>query len=411
MKAGYIFYALLVVFIVSSCHGARLSTKNFVAINDLAELNGKYINKENYLSNVFNITNREIDMDVINLEFSGKDSLIISYIDTIGYKKLALKGKRKENFFQVYFQNLRFYLFPVFVMNQIDRIRIGKDKDGNLLIYKWDEHYGMIFPMAGGTTDDEYQVSFGRYDKNVEEGLYAVKINDKWGYADKEDQIVISPVYEYAHPFKNGLAKVGRNKRWGYIDSLQNEVIPVIYEVIMKPEDDVMRVRKDGKWGIIDFQNNELAAPQYDLIKAFYSNHNDSLKVSLAEVHRNGKIGYVNKQGRKVIPVEYDEIEWGWYGIGTGHYRSKSGDKYGFVSRNGVLCKPIFDKAGRELGYNGFSPKNRDLVKEIGTYTEVIYKGERYLFTEKGKLYKYKKLGFFKENRLVVELDSGFYPE
>lgn len=113
--------------------------------------------------------------------------------------------------------------------------------------------------------------------------------------------------------------------------------------------------------------------------------------------------------------MEYDKIEfysYSYFSIGKPvFYRSRSGDKYGYISGNGVLCKPIFDKAGKYLGYNGFSPKNKSLADEIGRYSEVMYKGEPYLFTEKGLLYKYKKLGFFKENRLVVDFDSGFYIE
>jgi len=413
MKITYLYYVLLILLLLSSCHGKRLTTKNFVAIDNFSDLNGRYINEENSLNYIFNIYNDRQDIDVLNLDFKSKDSLIISYIDTVGYKRIGLKGKQKKNFFEIYFSNTRFYLFPVLVINNIDRVRIGKDKENKLLIYKWQENYGMIMPLgAGGSTSNEYQESFSRYDRNVKERLYAVEIGGKWGYADEKDSVAIFPTYDYAKPFKNGIAKVARNKHWGYINTKNEEVIPLIYDVIMPSEDGVMRVCKNGKWGLIDSLNNEIAAAKYDRLLTFGNGkYIDSLFVNLAEAHKDDKIGFINKQGIEIIPVEYDEIKhYSTYGRGSSKYfRTRLGDKYGYISASGVLCKPVFDKAGKHISYNGFSPKNRMLVEEIGRYTEVIYQGEPYLFTENGILYKYKKLGFFKENRLVVDFESGFH--
>ncbi|MDR2954174.1 MAG: WG repeat-containing protein [Prevotella sp.] len=409
MKIIYAY--ILILFFLPSCHGKRLATENFMPIDDFSQLNGRYFDEEAYWERIFNIYDNEMDIDIVDVEFRGKDSLIISYTDTGGCKKIHIKGKTKKNFFEIYLTNIRIYLPPILVINNIDRLRIGKDKEEKLLIYKWDEHYGIIIPLgAGGSINNEYQRSFSHYNKNVKEGLYAIQIGRKWGYANREDSIVIAPIYDYAFPFKDGIAKVARDKRWGYIDKKNKEIIPLIYDTIMKPERDIIRVCKDGKWGLIDSLNREVATFKYDRLFVFgRGGYYDSLFLDLAEVHIDNKVGFINKQGKETIPAKYDKIEFDPYGSGKiKFYRSQLGDKYGYVSGNGILCNPIFNKAGKQLGYNGFSPKNKTLADEIGRYSEVIYNGKPYLFTEKGILYKYKKLGFFKENRLVVDFDSGF---
>lgn len=47
----------------------------------------------------------------------------------------------------------------------------------------------------------------------------AVKIDGKWGFTDKDGNLVIEPQYEDAASFCNGYAAVKLNGKWGYIDS------------------------------------------------------------------------------------------------------------------------------------------------------------------------------------------------
>lgn len=47
----------------------------------------------------------------------------------------------------------------------------------------------------------------------------AVKKNGRWGYIDKEGNMVIQPVFEDARSFANGLAAVKTDGKWGFIDA------------------------------------------------------------------------------------------------------------------------------------------------------------------------------------------------
>ncbi|MDH6355045.1 hypothetical protein M2132_001382 [Dysgonomonas sp. PH5-45] len=411
MKKIHYFYFLLIILVLFSCHGKRLSTEHFMAIEKFSELDGKYINEDMRLSRMFNLYWHNNEIDVMDLRFVTNDSLIISYVDTMGYKTLALKGKRKENFFEYHFQNTKIYLPPIIMTSQIDRLRIGKDKDSKLMIYHWDEHQGMVFPLgAAGFKNDEYAYSFARYDKTTAEGLRIVQVNDKWGYVNDEDSIIIEPIYDYAQPFKNGIAKVARNNCWGLIDTANNIVTPLVYDFILKSEcDGLRRVRRDGKWGLLNAQNELIVAPQYDQMKPFGQTFKDSLFSDLAQVYKDNKVGFINCFGEEVIPAVYDTIELPFGNDTNDTYRTCLNGKYGYVSGKGVLCNPVLDKAPKRLSYSGYSSKNKELATIIGRYAEVVYKGEPYIFAETGVLFKYKKFGLFKDYRLDVDFQSKIY--
>lgn len=58
----------------------------------------------------------------------------------------------------------------------------------------------------------------------------AVKVNGKWGFVDKDGNMVIEPQYEDARSFSNGLAAVMLNDLWGFIDSSGKVVIAPQFE-------------------------------------------------------------------------------------------------------------------------------------------------------------------------------------
>lgn len=88
------------------------------------------------------------------------------------------------------------------------------------------------------------------------EGLCSVELDEKCGYIDENNNIVIDLKYELAMSFYEGLAVVSLNGKVGFIDHKGNEVIPFIYEAATHFEDGEAKVKKDGKWGTIDKENN-----------------------------------------------------------------------------------------------------------------------------------------------------------
>lgn len=78
-----------------------------------------------------------------------------------------------------------------------------------------------------------------------------MKMNGKWGYADKFGILLTPFIYNIAYDFKDGLAVVGANDKCGCIDITGKEVIPCLYDGIVTLGDNVLAVNRLGKWTYI----------------------------------------------------------------------------------------------------------------------------------------------------------------
>lgn len=120
-------------------------------------------------------------------------------------------------------------------------------------------------------------------------------------------------------------------------------------------------VESDHKYGFIDSNGREVVPVRYESIgQDFYE--------GLVAVKWNGKWGFVDKKGREVVPAMYDVVE----DFCEGRALVGIGNKYGYINREGHLVIPIrFDGAGsfhkgRAMvllqGKRGFIDKNGNEV-------------------------------------------------
>ena len=107
------------------------------------------------------------------------------------------------------------------------------------------------------------EIEFNGTKVYLSEELAEVEIDGKYGYIDKDKNLIINAVFDDAYPFSNGNAPV---------------------EI-------------DGKWGLIDKTGKFVIEPKYDDITTFDE--------GLAIVDLQGKRGYINRQGEVVIPIVY----------------------------------------------------------------------------------------------------------
>lgn len=82
--------------------------------------------------------------------------------------------------------------------------------------------------------------------------LYAIKQNEKWGFADKQGNIVIEPKYDMVTEFNNyGFASIKENGKWGSIDLQGNVIIQPKYQMIENSPDFIGQYYKvDYGYGI-----------------------------------------------------------------------------------------------------------------------------------------------------------------
>jgi hypothetical protein len=175
--------------------------------------------------------------------------------------------------------------------------------------------------------------------------LEAVYVNGKWGYADQSGKVVIKPEFDAARPFEDGLARVGvvdeelpelearPNIKWGYINEGGRVLVPLRYTVLSR------------------FSENLAAAAVLDAEKP------ESLSLGRGSV-ANLKWGYVDGNGREVIPMQF--LAAGDFAEGLAPVNAGGGGpggelslcgpepKFGYVDKTGAfVIGPQFTRASR----------------------------------------------------------------
>lgn len=111
----------------------------------------------------------------------------------------------------------------------------------------------------------DYEAMYEFYDE------YAVKIEDKWGIADSQFNLVIPAVYDTISYDTEGMIAVACNGKWGYVDRSNKVIIPFIYDEIQQFFEGLAIVKYKGKYGIIDKKNKLRVSFKYDQIPDYSS--------------------------------------------------------------------------------------------------------------------------------------------
>ena len=68
--------------------------------------------------------------------------------------------------------------------------------------------------------------------KNEQNDIYALKKDEKWGFVDKEGNIIIEPKYDMVTEFNSyGFAGIKQGNKWGVIDTTGNIVLEPTYNI------------------------------------------------------------------------------------------------------------------------------------------------------------------------------------
>jgi len=144
-------------------------------------------------------------------------------------------------------------------------------------------------------------------------------------------------------------------------------------------EDNVLRVKKDGKLGLIDFQGKKLLECEYDAIYALKGVTENII------VEKDGKIGLVNSKGQAVINNEYSKIQTLKEGHKDEYLIANDAGLYGIISTTG---KKVLDTKYEEIKY--IDSQEFFSVKLNGTW-QLVNAKEEILQTSNGKDYIYAK--------------------
>jgi hypothetical protein len=207
--------------------------------------------------------------------------------------------------------------------NFYEKVIVGRETTHTVIN---NNKYGILNNTGDLIINCTYDLAQG-FDKN---GLALVKIDQRFGFINMENKLVIPPVHEYVSDFYDGLASVradgkqkfidtsgnfisqkeyeetsifwdGRcsikiNGKWGLIDKNENILIPPVYDSLNE-ENKVCRVEQNGKYFLIDLDNNRISD---------YYDYMDHLSDGTYQVSRNGLFGHIKADGNVLIPLIYE---------------------------------------------------------------------------------------------------------
>jgi hypothetical protein len=175
---------------------------------------------------------------------------------------------------------------------------------------------------------------------NVSEGLVQVRLGGKWGYLNAQNQLIIPFQYTQANAFKEGFAAVTTDlrsvqPRWQFIDKAGKYLfqIPDKYQLLdLAFQDGFVRVRHQGKEGFLNSKGELLADLWYDEVKPF---HQGIAQVVLKK-EEFYKIGYINQQGKEIVPCIYDHAPRQTLAIQVGDYlKLRHNHQWGLLNTKG----------------------------------------------------------------------------
>ncbi len=201
------------------------------------------------------------------------------------------------------------------------------------------------------------------------EGFAAVSTNDKWGFVDTNGIEIIPLKYDVIRRFNEGFAAVSTNDKWGFIDATGKEVIPLIYDKVIDFNDGIALVLLENNEICIDKTGKEIIHfKNYKFISQFYNG------LAAVEYQKSYGYGLIDKYGKEIIPIKYDEVNHFSEGLAA---VLKKG-KWGFVDTNGIEIIPLkYDKVTNFKNGTALAIENCE-IKILNLYNHELNKNEIY---------------------------------
>jgi hypothetical protein len=174
--------------------------------------------------------------------------------------------------------------------------------------------------------------------------LYRIRVNDKYGFIDRQGRVIVPPTLVDAEEFSEGLALVTKKDRVGFIDSHGRMVIEPVFYRAESFADGLALVlaaggeKNNGVWAYVD-RTGKIVFRLFDYV--YPSFDPQSFSEGLAAYCKNEKWGYIDKTGKTVIEPQFDRA----FAFSEGLAKVRVGEFYGFIDPEGkIVIKPQFPR-------------------------------------------------------------------
>lgn len=212
-----------------------------------------------------------------------------------------------------------------------DAADAGNFKNGRAYIKKQYTNKFYFINKSGNKINNEEYDEIGEFSEN----LAGVKKSGKTGYIDTTGKMVIPYKFDIGTPFYNGFALVKDVNEYYLINKKGEKAMKDIYNGATNPANGTYPVQKGTSYGIIDEKGKVLIDFKYQEILPLYEN--------IAWAKKDGKWGLVNSSNKVLTDFEYetgDKCKNGYIKVGIGN-------KLGLLDKNGKIVLPIiYDQIG-----------------------------------------------------------------
>ena len=202
-------------------------------------------------------------------------------------------------------------------------------KEGKIRFQK-DNKYGFLDINNNVVIPNTYLAASSFFEGLAVVAVFIDSITVNYGFIDGNNNMVIQPKYQYAMPFVENYAVVKQYDRQGVIDKTGKEVLPIKYDFVSPMNKGLFWAYYDG--GLALF-NNKFK----QLTPFIYQDANPVYSEELFPVMRDGKWGFVNKKGKEKIPCQYEMVS----PFKEGRAMVMLGKRYGIIDKKGRYVLPI----------------------------------------------------------------------
>lgn len=163
------------------------------------------------------------------------------------------------------------------------------------------------------------------------DGSYPSKDTQKWGYIDKTGKVILPPTYKVAGQFQNGVASV-EFKNFGALIDKHGKFIRSTINGAHAPElvgDLWVFKGPGGLSGLVNAAGNYVVPPMYDRIEL--TTIQGPQTSEHYTVWNDGKCGLIDKTGKLVMPVKFENI----VSYNRGHAVAMVNGSYGLTDSSG----------------------------------------------------------------------------
>jgi len=141
-----------------------------------------------------------------------------------------------------------------------------------------------------------FKYDFLSYDDEYQQYIYAE--DDKFGILSANDNPIIKAQYDMVSHMNQGYLTATMGEKTGILDSKGKIIVPISYPIIIEFNAEIFVTAEDDNYVLYSLKENKKLGGNYDLISL-------SEKDPIHLVQKGDKYGYINNQGKLVIPIKY----------------------------------------------------------------------------------------------------------